>query len=146
MGNCHYWSEEDFDWKGLGEAGHIIWWLCTKIGRVGIHQKEKYGTLRVSSWFWNGSLHELIYPGYVSNQFPQWLWSFDIYYITPLIQWLRFPTWIMYQWQKFIYMLSYYIAMRKYPHIREEICVNADHPELIIGGKVIYDKYWEECK
>jgi hypothetical protein len=141
MSTYHEWGD-DFDWEGLGNAGHIIWWLCTKIGRIGIHIKEKYGTLRCSSYFWDGSLFGLCYPGYVYNQFPKWLWNIDCSYIKPFVRFLKFPTWIMWKYQKAIYMLAYYIAMKKYPHIREEICVDSDGYEMIIGGRKIHDKHW----
>lgn len=140
MDCSHNWGDEDFDWNALYDAEKIINFWCRKIGRVGIHSKEKYGTLRASVYFWRGSLHELLYPGYVSSQFPQWLWKFDIFYITKYM-----PKWIInlfFKYQKLIYKFAYYRAMKKYPHIKDEICVFADCPEFIIGGKEIHDKYW----
>lgn len=134
----HYWGDEDFDWAALNKAEKIIrFWA--KIGRIGMHTKEKYGTLRASTYFWDGSLHSLIYPGYVYSQFPDWLWKLDFKlrrFIPSVlikgVQYLQIP----------FYTLGYYRAMKKFPHIKTEICVDADCPDLIIGGRKIYDKHW----
>jgi hypothetical protein len=140
----HDWSEKDFDWNGLDQAGHLIYKIC-KLGRIYINWKEKYGTLRTSTHLYTGSLHSLIYPGYVYRQFPQWLWTFDIYCITPFMEWTRIPKLVQKIQLNIFYRLAYYVAMKKYPHLKEEIAVDADYPEYIIGGMEIHDKYWKKA-
>lgn len=140
----HTWGDDWPYWEDLNRAIHFIWWVCTKIGRIGVHSKEKYGTHRMTTYFWNGSFHSLIYPGYCYSQFPQWLWTFDIYYITKFMQWLRFPIWIVFQYQRCVFALAFYIAMKKHPHIADEIASDVDYYQGIIGGKKIHDKYWRQ--
>jgi hypothetical protein len=136
----HDWSDETFDWKSLYAAEDLIRKVC-KFGNIGLHIKEKYGTLRCTPYFFDGSLHSLLYPAYVYSQFPQWLWRFDIYYITPFLQWLRLPK-LTFWLQIPFYTLAFYIAMKKYPHIKDEICSDIDGYEFVIGGKEIHKKYW----
>lgn len=145
MGNYHEWGDTDFDWEALGKAEQIVNRVCNKWFRLGVHTKEKYGTLRCSVYPFDGSLHSITHPGYVYCQYPKWLWNINC----SMSYWgSRRPySWfvrliIMFQ-MHVGYRLAYYIAMKKYPHIAEEICVDADYPEYIIGGKEIHDKYWE---
>lgn len=136
----HQWGDEDFDWKALDGAINIIY-KTMNFFRIGCHIKEKYGTIRTSVYFWDGDLHSLIYPGYVYSQFPSWLWKVDIRYIKKISCFLKL--YIPIHWiQRKGYTLAYYLAMRKYPHIKEEICCDADAPELIIGGAEIHNKHW----
>lgn len=134
----HYWGD-DFDWKALGKAINIISKWC-HYGRIGCHAKEKYGTARIDVYFWDGSLHSLIYPGYCCSQFPKWLWLFDIDYIQKYMP--SFVVKFVHRIQRCFYTLGYYFAMKKYPHIVDEIAADAQMPEWIIGGKDIHDRHW----
>lgn len=148
MGNYHEWGDKDFDWDALYKAEKIIRKVC-RLFRIGIHSKEKYGTLRASVYPFRGSLHDLAYPGYVYSQFPDWLWKFDCLKINPFMNGfpMKYVTWTIQLFQLHVgYRLAYYIAMKKYQHIAEEICVDADYPEYIIGGQEIHDKYWSKCE
>lgn len=138
----HTWDEKDFDWFALDKAGYLISKVL-KAGRIGCNYKEKYGTLRLYSYFYNGSLHSLCYPGYHYNRFPKWLWHLDVWYIQRICSRIGLR-WLIFQFQKPFYTFAYLLAMQKYEHIREEICVDAEYPNLIIGGKEIYNKHWEE--
>lgn len=126
----HDWSEKGFDWKGLDEAGYMIQSFCKRWGRLGGMYKEKFGRLRFYANFGWISLHTLIYPGYVYNQFPGWLWRLDLYCISPVLQFL-FEN-IFDNWQRKIYNMAYRRAVLKYPHLREEILEHADYPELLM--------------
>lgn len=143
MGNYHDWSEKDFDWKGLSKAEDIIrFWF--KLARIGCHSKEKYGTLRVTPYFFDGTIHTLMYPGFVYCQYNflrSQRWYLDIYFWPKFFKYTGLG-YLIYYCQIPFYTLAYYIAMKKYPHIAEEICVDASRPELIIGGKAIHNKYW----
>ncbi len=127
MGNYHDWSEKDFDWNSLNEAGYLIERICA-ISRLGINWKEKYGTLRIYPNFFTGSLHELQYPGYVYCQYKflrDQRWYLDIYFWPTVFKYTGM-TWLIRKVQELTYTLAFYIAMKKYPNIKEEICVNAE--------------------
>lgn len=144
MGNYHEWGDEDFDWKSLYDAERMLIKIL-KIFNIGVHSKEKYGVLRTSVYLFDGSLHHFMYPGYFYSQFPNWLWVFDINYIQPAMTSfpLKYITKAIALFQVHVgYRLAYYLVMRKYPHIQEEICVDAQFPEAIIGGLAIHNKYW----
>lgn len=148
MGNYHDWSETEFDWKGLYEAEVLLNKIC-KIFRIGLSSKEKYGTIRTSIRLFDGSLHSLTHPGYSYSQYPNWLWRLQLDVQFKIM--LNFPfKYLVTAIQLFQlnvgYRLAYYIAMMKYPHIAEEICVDADYPEYVIGGQEIHDRYWETMK
>lgn len=148
----HDWSETGFDWHGLGEAGILIKNTCQTWGRLTIFTKEKYGTLRASVYFWSGSLHSLLYPGYVSCQYfkkyprlRDWLWSFDLKVIT-LLTYYSGLLFLFTKWQKFVYNKAYQRALKKYPHLRAEILYDADFLEFIEGAEDILNKYHKEEK
>lgn len=128
----HRWGDEDFDWESLYHAIEEISSYFTK-WRLGNHSKEKYGTARISIYFFNGSLFELCYPGYVSY----WPWKnyskllkFDIYYVPIIFRFLGLTKLIRY-FQYKVYSRGYNLAIKKYPHIKKEILICADYPELI---------------
>lgn len=138
MGNYHEWGDKDFDWNSLYKGINLISRIL-RFARVGVHSKEKYGTARISAYFWDGSLHGLTHPSYVFSQYPKWLWDFDIMYIQPIVSKLRFH--LPVQWiQKRFYTLAYYIAMKKYSNIQEELSCCADYPDLIIGYRKVNRK------
>jgi len=127
----HFWGDEDFDWKALGDCIRIV---CKykKLGFLGGQVKEKYGTLRWYSPFQSLSLHTLIYPGYVYSRFPKWLWSLDISYIGPFLRY--FFSKLFFWWQRTVYNWIYQTMLDKHPHIRCEILKMADHLDLIDGA------------
>jgi len=113
------------------DAAYYIGNYCRKWGRIPIYTtKEKYGTARVYVNFGYPSIHSLMYPGryYKTGWWPQWLWSFDIWYGSKLLRLVGKP---LYQWQKYVYKVAYRSAVRKYPHIKPEIVNGADYPELL---------------
>jgi hypothetical protein len=137
----HNWGDKDFDWDSLYKAERLMIRVF-KLFRIGAHTKEKYGAIRASVYFWDGGLHHLIWPGYVYIQNSFINYKLDEYVIKPFTKWTGI-NWLGVKLQLCGYTLAYYLAMRKYPHIREEICCDADHPEYIIGGMEIHNKYWK---
>lgn len=127
----HDWSDKNVDWMGIEAAASYIYSYCYKWGRLGGQAKEKYGTVRFYTSFGWLSLHTLIYPGYHFNQFPTWLWKLDIDYISPVIDKL-FGS-LFRKWQQYIYSKAYNNAVKRWPHLREEILSCADWPECIKG-------------
>ncbi len=128
----HEWGEENVDWEGINDCCNILHNICTRWGRFGGQTKEKYGTVRFYAHMGWLSLHSLVYPGYVYSQFPNWLWSLDIYYIGPFLRFCFEKIWV--KWQAYIYNLAYQKCLKKYPHLRAEILCDADHLELIKGA------------
>jgi hypothetical protein len=120
----HHWDDKDFDWKALYSAESYGAKFMKRWGRIGIHSKEKYGTIRWSVYFFDGSLHSLIYPGYVYNQFPKWLWVLDCN------RYLRFLCPIICRYQAFIVRAAFKNMCNKWSHIVKEILCDA--PENIL--------------
>ena len=121
----HCWGDEDFDWDSLYKAERELYHIMTRYGRIGVHSKEKYGTLRFSLYFCDGTLHSLTHPGYVRSRYPKWLWTFDVTHeplkiITPIINF----------WQKLVLQCAFTAVCTKYPHIRKEI-INDVPPKLL---------------
>ena len=140
----HNWSDDSFDWKGLNESIYMMDSFMRFWGRIHVNSKEKFGTARLYVYFWDGSLHGLLYPGHVSSQFPKWLWSLDINYISKFIRRTRFHKLVQW-WQYKVYGLAYAKALKYFPHIKAEIVCAADAPQLIKGYEDIMTKY-QFCK
>lgn len=131
----HHWKDEGVDWRGLSAAAQYLGDYCSRWGRFGGQTKEKYGTVRFYAQLGQLSLHSLFYPSYYCSQFPNWLWSLDLYYITPALNFLFGK--LFYKWNVFIYNKAYQNALNKWPHLRSEILVDADYLELIEGASYI---------
>ena len=121
----HYWGDKTFDWNSLYEAERELRHIMIRYGRIGVHSKEKYGTLRFEIFFCDGTLHSITHPGYVRSRYPKWLWCFDLDYRP-----LRFLTPLINFWQKLVLQYAFTVVCNKYPHIRDEI-IN-DAPENIL--------------
>lgn len=133
----HNWGDEDFDWDGLNDCVHFCWKWSRRF-RMGGQIKEKYGTLRWYASLGHLSLHSLIWPGYVYCQFRgpfKFLWSLDIKYISPILQFLFGRP--FYWFHTRAYNWIYQQMMKKHPHLRPEILALADYPELIDGATLI---------
>jgi hypothetical protein len=128
----HYWGDGFPYFEDVGEAAYYIGKFCRRWGRIPVSTtKEKYGTSRV---YINGMgyacLHTLLYPGYVYSQMPDWLWTLDIHVFPKIFRAIGFR-WLLEKWQIYIYRLAYKKAIKKFPHIREEILDGADYNELL---------------
>lgn len=129
----HYWGDEGVDWEGISDAADFLGDYCCKWGRFGGDTKEKFGRACFYARF-GLSLHQLIYPRFVyfkHRDFPDWLWKWDIYYISPVLNKLFGKPWAKYQ--EFIYRKAYEKALAKWPHLKKEILYGADYPELLEG-------------
>lgn len=125
------WGDENVDWNGINNAADFISDFCRKWGRLGGQSKEKYGTVRFYARFDKLSLHTLIYPGYVYNQFPDWLWKLDCSYLGQVLRFFFEP--LFQKWRTEVYNIAYQKALKKWPHLRAEILCSADFPEIIKG-------------
>lgn len=136
----HRWGDEDFDWKALGESIDMVDSFMRFWGRIGVSSKEKYGTARIYVTFWDGSLHGLIYPGYAFSQFPKWLWKWDLYYIGPFVRWTRLAR-LANWYQSKIYGMAYSRAIKRFPKVKVELVIDADHEGLIKEYETIMTMY-----
>ena len=128
----HTWGEKDFDWKGLNEAIHYIADGLVFWGRVNIWDyKEKFGTARISCSLGWHQLLSITHPRSHWNRYPKWLWNLDCRYGTRLIPFLF--NWVIVPYHKWLYRKLYQNAVRKWPHLREEILCCADYDELLEG-------------
>jgi len=119
----HLWGDKDFDWKSLDEAGHYLEKQCRRWARLGVHTKEKYGTLRVDTCgaYWSSwPIHGWVYPGHHYYQWPRWM-----------ISKLEYPMWNVFSFMGVTSLVNTYQrsvlkhfwkkAANKWPHIAEEI-------------------------
>lgn len=130
-GTHHEWGQDDWDEKGLNNAGRFIYWMLTRIGRIGCHHKEKWGTLRVSTYFYYGTFFCLLYPGYVSYaRIPKWLQPILCHWRAPecAIRMVR-------AYQIAVYKLTYRIAFARWPHLWLEIGWDSQHELLGIDAR-----------
>jgi len=128
----HLWGDEDVDWRGIDEAAEFIGEGLRK-WRVNVTQfKEKFGTVRVYCGLGISDLHQLTHPGYCFRQWPVWAWK-----------WVncskggrgaaRLLNWFVLPLHKWVYRWYYVRAVKKWPHLREEILCVADHDGLLKG-------------
>lgn len=138
----HYWGDEDFDWDSLYKAERELRHIMKRYGRIGVHSKEKYGTLRFSIYFCDGTLHSITHPGYIRSQYPKWLWRFDVVnrplnLLTPVINF----------WQKLVFQYAFTTVTAKYPHIKNEIINDAPRELLPCELAIACAKMWScSCK
>jgi hypothetical protein len=125
----HNWSDKSVDWKSINAAAEYIGKYCSIYGRFGGQYKEKYGTVRFYAKFGHISLHTLVYPGYMYSKFPDWLWNLDIMYISKILDFVIGKLFV--KWQIFIYKRAYKTAIKRWSHIKPEILLSMDHPELL---------------
>lgn len=135
---AHFWGDEDFDWKSLYAAERELNHIMKRYGRIGVHSKEKFGCLRFSIYFCDGTLHSLTHPGYVRSMYPKELWKLDVKYhplklLTPIINF----------WQKLVLQYAFTVVCNKYPHIRDEIIEDAPKEILPCELALACAKMWK---
>lgn len=125
INSMHSWGDDTFDWKGLNEA---IWYMhqrMVKLARIGVHSKEKYGTARLYCYF-VANFHSLLYPGYVYCQYKsKFIWGLDVYYGEQILYYTGLH-YLIFKWQKYVYIDTYRKAVKKWPHLTREILCAAD--------------------
>lgn len=147
----HKWGDEWFEKNGanLDDAIYYVMETWTKYGRIGTHGKEKFGVFRDHSCFWDGGIHDLLYPGY-SRVVHKWLYFYvDEYAVKPFMRYtglLRVGLW----WQAQVYNYAIQQACKKYPNIVDELVSDLEKYELIkpgifgpVDGVKIHNKYWK---
>lgn len=120
----HDWSETSFDWESLDKAGNYISKRSRQFGRVGIHTKEKFGTLRVSTMCAYLSeydcIYHLCYPGRYYYHWPVWFRQYIDWPIGKVLEWAGvLPLVRMYQ--RAVLKFFWKRAAKKWSHISKEI-------------------------
>lgn len=149
----HIWGDDWFEKNGddLYHAINYITEIWEKDGRINVSScKEKYGTFRDHSSFWDGTLYNLLYP---NRYFVEWNYKVYKYLDNGLFR--RFTTWSgiakLYRWyQSTVYNYAIQTACIQWPHIQPEILSDLARPDLIkpgrfgnIDGVKEYRKYWK---
>jgi len=138
----HYWGDKDFDWDSLYKAEQLGNKLMKSLGRIGVHSKEKFGSLRWDLHLFDGTLHSLTHPGYVYSQYPKWLWELDVEYRP-----LRFLVYPIQFYQSLIVKLTFLYLCYKFPHIEREIILDAPRELLTTRLKKLSGSMWSTyCK
>jgi hypothetical protein len=129
-----YYDDDTTDYAGMNSCQDILYHYSHRYGRFGGQIKEKYGTIRFYAVFNDQSLHGLIFPGYCykHKNYPNWLWSLDIYYISEFIGKVFGRP--LFWWRKQVYNYAYQQCLKKHPNLRRELLSSADYPELIKGA------------
>ena len=136
----HDWSSDWPYFRDVGEAAYYIGNYLRKWGRVGVRDtKEKYGSCRVYLSLGWRQLHCITHPGHCFSRYPKWLWILDCKYLSKIVRLLNY---IVVPYHTWLYNRAYQNAIKKWPHIREEILINADWPELIEGNDELMAKHW----
>lgn len=109
------------NWNCATELNNIL----TKKYRIGVHYKEKWDKLRVSAYFFRGSLHCLIWPGYVYKQWKpgrlgDLLWYMDVYF-WPKFFYYTGLTYLIHKYQIYGYKKTYAKLAKKYPEDADEL-------------------------
>jgi len=148
----HDWSDDGFDWKGLGSAINYCQRFWKKWGRIGSYGKEKYGTFRDNIVMWDGGLLSLIKPGYfyIDGPIMQFIYyKLDYYVIRPLMVKTGLHR-LGIEYQSFIYNYAIQKMCKKYPHLVDELVSDLDGYKMVkpgifgnIDGEKIHKKYWK---
>jgi len=126
----HEWGDENVDWTGIDQAAFYIGSFLKRWGRMPVSaMKEKYGTARVyCSFGWYGLL-TITHPGWCHyGPYPKWLQYLDIYVLSRVIP---YTNWVVVPYHKFLYKIAYKKALKRWPHLKNEILDGADWQEYL---------------
>lgn len=134
----HNWGDKNVDWNGISDAAEYIGDFMVKWGRIVVSDtKEKWGTARVYCQFGWYDLHSIFYSRYHYIQWKQgslmWRLNYNKY-VSLLVNKLGE---LIVPYQKYIYYLAYKRAVGRWPHLRKEILISADYPELLTKLEVV---------
>lgn len=129
----HSWGGDFKYFDDVDKAADYIGRFCRRWGRIGVTTtKEKFGTVRVYcslGWGWN-PIYGALKPGYVWYSWPTWFMGFE-FWLTKWFGWTYRD--IVCWWHKKVYRQAYQRALKKWPHIRNEILASPDFRDLLVG-------------
>lgn len=134
--NMHHWGDLDKDGNDIcyqvsRAAEYIGRWLMFW-ARINVMQyKEKFGTVRVYCHTGWRSLYEIWRPGHYWT--PAW-WPHNLeHFLCYKLHILRPINVIIIPFHRRMYRWRYKQAIKKWPHLKEEILCSADWDELLEG-------------
>lgn len=142
MHSWGHWPDKLFN--QVDECAFEIGTFIARWGRMGVLQtKEKFGTVRVYCSFGFDCIHSIVWPKH--HWIHKW-WPYRLdLWISTLLQPVINP--MLHLLQKKVYRLAYKRAVRKYPHLRNEIFCCADFGELLEGVEGYkHSDYWKEVE
>lgn len=114
----HDWGDKNVDWAGINQCAEDIPKFMRRWGRICVHGKEKWGCVRLEFLYYGFNLNTLFYPGFIMSRLPHWLHKLDVDMTTCYNKVIN-PWFIPYQiW---ITKLALKRAIKKYPHLKQEI-------------------------
>lgn len=126
----HNWGQEGVDWAGIEDSAYEIGTFISRWGRMAVSQtKEKFGTVRVYCHFGWDCFYGILWPRHCWVR-GWWPYRLDLAMSSFVCRLLNI---IVVPYQKFIYRLAYKLAIKKRPHLREEIICCADWGEVLEG-------------
>lgn len=126
----HRWGDGFPYFADVENAAYDIEMFCRRWGRFGGQSKEKFGTVRFYARFYGGGIYSLVKPGYYFYHWPKWAVAIELFLFSHTPKCLKN---LIYRYQAQVYRKAYSLALKKYPHIREEILGGADYEELLEG-------------
>lgn len=129
----HDWSDKEIDWKGISDAASFMADYLTKWGRVPVRDhKEKYGTVRLYCSFGWSSVMDLTHPGYAWVPYKRDGLMWKLCYSRSLMPFLfNLLSYVVRPYHIYLYRRAYKLAIKKWPHLREEILRGADWCEYL---------------
>lgn len=123
----HCWGDVDANGNDIcyqiGNIAEYIGEWLRKYARINVMQyKEKFGTVRVYCYFGWDDLGSITHPGYYYR--PKW---------GSYCRWIRHLNWLIVPLQIAFYRLRYKQAIKKWPHLQDEILCCADYHDLLEG-------------
>lgn len=137
----HSWGDDWNGWEDLYKAEKVMYFWGVKIGRIGGQIKEKWGGIR---WYAQISepdqLHDILKAGHAGfrwspnrHPFMCWLNNLSKSYMFLIGK-------LVFKYREFMYGFAYYMACRKFPHIKKEILDCVDYPELLFKSEAKFLK------
>jgi len=139
----HVWGDEGVDWQGIDDAARYIGENLRRWGRIQVKDyKEKWGTVRVYCHFGCEALFWFVYPGWVYYRWPDWVMKIDRSDISYFL-WRAFER-ILVPYQVYVYKAVYNKAVKRWPHLRQEILTDCDYPDLVMSKEVQREYGWDD--
>lgn len=133
----HYWGEwTDEGFADVDRAAHEIAKFCRRWGRFTGQAKEKFGQVRFYAYIGGRlDLYSLWNGGYFYYRGPNWFWKLNCF----IAKRVSVPFNLLEHYRVFIYKLAYKRALKRYPHIHNEIISGMDHKELLGAAALEWD-------
>ncbi len=166
----HDWSEDDFDWHALNSACNFFSTNIPRYARLCLYTKEKYGTLRLECFgMGHRGIYGLLHPKaiYWNPKGPYYLkkpskamaklglmphmcsiWYTLNQYSAAIAGFTKL-SWLFWQYQRAVFNIVTVLAVKKWPHIQDEILDEPEFDDMLYGfvkRHLNYVSNWVSCK